>query len=73
VGKSEGKIALGRPRRRRVDNIKMDLREREYKGLDWINLTQDRDKSRVILNTVIILWFHIILRNFQVAGQLVAS
>ncbi|KAJ4449410.1 hypothetical protein ANN_00809 [Periplaneta americana] len=43
VGRPEEKIPLGRPRRRREDNIKMDLREVGYDGRDWINLAQDRD------------------------------
>jgi hypothetical protein len=38
VGKPEGKIPLGRPRRRRVDNIKMDLREIGWDGVEWIGL-----------------------------------
>jgi hypothetical protein len=44
VGKPEGKRPLGRPRRRWVDNIIMDLREIEWDGVDWIELTQDRDQ-----------------------------
>jgi hypothetical protein len=43
VGKPEGKRPLGRPRRRWVDNIKMDLREIEWDSVDWIDLAQDRD------------------------------
>jgi hypothetical protein len=43
VGKPEGKRPLGRPRRRWVDNIKMDLREIGWGGMDWIALDQDRD------------------------------
>jgi hypothetical protein len=42
VGKPEGKRALGRPRRRWVDNIKMGLREVEWDATDWIDLAQDR-------------------------------
>jgi hypothetical protein len=42
VGKSEGKIPLQRPRRRWVDNIKMDLRETGWDGMDWIDLAEDR-------------------------------
>jgi hypothetical protein len=49
----EGKRSLGRPRRRWVDNIKMDLREIEWDGRDWIELAQDRDHWRVLVNTVI--------------------
>jgi hypothetical protein len=46
VGKLEGKRPLGRPRVRRrcVDNIKMDLREIEWDGMDWIDLAQDRNQ-----------------------------
>jgi hypothetical protein len=45
VGKREGKRPLGRPRhRRRVDNIKIDHRETEWDGMDWIDLAQDRDQ-----------------------------
>ncbi|KAJ4443767.1 hypothetical protein ANN_05545 [Periplaneta americana] len=46
VGRPEGKRPLGRPRRRWEDNIKMDLREVGYDGIDWINLAQDRDQWR---------------------------
>jgi hypothetical protein len=42
-GKPEGKIPLGRPRRRWLDNIKIDLREIGWDGMDWIYLVQDRD------------------------------
>jgi hypothetical protein len=44
VGKPEGKRPLGRPRRRWVDNIKMDLIEMGWGCVDWIGLAQDRDK-----------------------------
>jgi hypothetical protein len=44
VGKPEGKRPLGRPRRRWVDNIKMDLREVGWDGRDWIDLAKDRDR-----------------------------
>jgi hypothetical protein len=43
VGKPEGKRPLGRPRRRWEDNIRMDLREIGWSGMDWIDLAQDRD------------------------------
>jgi hypothetical protein len=51
-GNPEGKRPLGRPRRRWVGNIKMDLREIESDGTDWIDLAQDRDQSRALVNTV---------------------
>jgi hypothetical protein len=52
VGKPEGKRPLGRPRLGWVDNINMDLREIVWVGIDWINLSQNRDQWRVIVNTV---------------------
>jgi len=51
VGKPEGKGPLGRPRHRWEDNIKMDLREVGGSG-DWMELTQDRDRWRALVNTV---------------------
>jgi hypothetical protein len=50
--KSEGKRPLGRPRRRWVDKIKMDLREIGWYGMDWIDLVHDRDQWRALVNTV---------------------
>jgi len=44
VGKPEGKRQLGRPRRRWEDDIKMDLQEVGFRGMDWIELVRDRDK-----------------------------
>jgi hypothetical protein len=44
VGKPEGRRSVGRPRRRWVNNIKMDLREIEWDGMDWIDVAQDRDQ-----------------------------
>jgi hypothetical protein len=44
VGKPEGKRPLARPRRRWKDNIKMDLQEVGYVGMDWIELAQDGDR-----------------------------
>jgi hypothetical protein len=52
VGKPEGKRPLGRPRRGWEDNIKMDLREIGCGGIDWIDLAQDRDQWRALVNTV---------------------
>jgi hypothetical protein len=51
MGKPEGKIPLGRPRRRWVDSIKTDHREVEWGGRDWIELAQDRDQWRALVNT----------------------
>jgi hypothetical protein len=52
VGKPEGERPLGRPRRRWVDNIKMDLREIGLDGMDWIDLAEDRDQWKALVNTV---------------------
>jgi hypothetical protein len=52
VGKPKGNRPLERPRRRWVDSIKMDLREIGWDGMDWINLAQDRDQWRALVNTV---------------------
>jgi hypothetical protein len=52
VGIAEEKRPLARPRRRWVDNIKMDLREIGWDGMDWIDLTQNRDQWRALVNTV---------------------
>jgi hypothetical protein len=52
VGKPEGRRPLGSPRRRWVDNIKIDLREIGWDGMDWIDLAQDRDQWRALVNTV---------------------
>jgi hypothetical protein len=52
VGRPEGKKPLGRPRRRWVDNIKMDLKEIGIDGANWIRLAQDRVRWRAFVNTV---------------------
>jgi hypothetical protein len=52
VGKPEGKRPLGRPRHRWVDNIKMHFIETGWYGMDWIDVTQDRDRWRAVVNTV---------------------
>jgi hypothetical protein len=62
VGKPEGKRPLGRARRRWVDDIKIDLRERGLDGMDWINLAEDRDQWRALVNTAMILFMVMNLR-----------
>jgi hypothetical protein len=52
VGNPEGKRPLGRRRHRWVDNIKMDLREIRCDGMDWIDLAENRDQWRPLVNTV---------------------
>jgi hypothetical protein len=53
VGKPEGKSQLERPRRRWVDNIRMDLVEVGWGDVDWIGLAQDRDRWRTLVNSVL--------------------
>jgi hypothetical protein len=53
VGKPEGKIPLGRPRRRWVDNIRMDLGEVGWDDVDWIGLAMDRNRWRALVNSVL--------------------
>jgi len=52
VAKPEGKRSLGRPRRRWEDNIKIDLQELGCGDIDWIELVQDRDRRRALVNAV---------------------
>jgi hypothetical protein len=52
VGKPEGRRPLGRPRRRLLDNIRMDFVEVGWGDVDWIDLTQDRDRWRALVNSV---------------------
>jgi hypothetical protein len=53
VGKPEGRKPLGRPRRRWLNNIRMDLVEVGWRDVDWIGLAQDRDRWRAVVNTVL--------------------
>jgi hypothetical protein len=53
VGKPKRKRPLGRPRRRWMDNTKMDLRKIGWDGMDWIGLAQDRDQWGALVNMVI--------------------
>jgi hypothetical protein len=64
VGKPEGKGPVGRPRRRWVDNIRMDLVEVGWSDMDWIGLAQDRGRWRALVNWVLNL------RVPQNAGEL---
>jgi hypothetical protein len=53
LGKPDPVVSLGRPRRRWVDNIILDLREIGWDGVDWIDVAQDRDHWRALVNTVL--------------------
>jgi hypothetical protein len=53
VGKPEGKRPLGRPRRRWVDNIRMNLGGVGWGDVDWIGLAKDRNRLRAIVNSVL--------------------
>jgi hypothetical protein len=56
VENPEGKRPLGRPRRRWVDNIRMDLGEGGWGDVDWIGLAKDRNRWRALVNSVLNLW-----------------
>jgi hypothetical protein len=56
AGKSKGNSPLRIPRRKGVDNIKMDLRETGLGAMDWTDLFRDRDQWRALVNTVMNLW-----------------
>jgi hypothetical protein len=53
VGKPEGKRPLGRPKRRWVDNIRMDLGEVGWSNVDWIGLAKDRNRWRALVNSIL--------------------
>jgi hypothetical protein len=67
VGKPEGKSLLGRPRRRWVDNSRMDLGKVGWGGVDWIGLAQDKNRWRALVNSVLNLRVHKMLGNYRVA------
>jgi hypothetical protein len=56
VGNPEGKRPLGRPRRRWVDYIRMDLGEVGWDDVDWVGLAQDRNRWRALVNSVLNFW-----------------
>ena len=56
VGKPEGKRSFGKPSRIWADNIKMDLPVVGCEGMDWIDMAQDRDRWRALVNAVMNLW-----------------
>jgi hypothetical protein len=65
VGKPEGKRPLERPRHRWVDNIRMDLEEVGWGGVDWIGLARERNRWRTVVNSLLNL--HKMLGNYQVS------
>jgi hypothetical protein len=71
--KPEGKRPLGRPKRRLVDNIKMDPEEIELGVLDWIGLAQGKQNWRVLVTSVMTFGYHKILESSRVAAQLAVS
>jgi hypothetical protein len=56
VEKLGGNRPFGRPRRRWVDNIKMDLQEVGCEGMDWIEMSEDRERWQAFVNVVMNLW-----------------
>jgi hypothetical protein len=73
VGQTEGKRLLGRPRRRWVDNIKIDLRDIGWDGVDWIDIAQDRDQWKdlviKVLNLRVPLNARKFLRDCKIGGS----
>ena len=63
MGKPERRRSLGRPRRRWENNIKWGLEKRDG-GMDWIDLAQDRDRRRAVVNKVMNLCFLLNAGNF---------
>jgi hypothetical protein len=68
-GKPEGKRPLGRPRRRWVD-MRMDIRETGWEGVDWMNLAQDREQWRALVNTILNFAFHKSQGTYRLTGSL---
>jgi hypothetical protein len=70
MGKPEGRRRLGRPRRRWLDNIMVDLVEVGWRDVDWIGLSQDRHRWRAPVNLALNLRVHKMLGNCRVSKQL---
>jgi hypothetical protein len=58
VGRPEGRRPLGRPRHRSEENIKIDLQEVRWGFMDWIDMAQDKDRLRALVNAVMTFGFH---------------
>jgi hypothetical protein len=56
IGEPEGKRPLGRPRHRWEDNIKMDLKEMGWEGVDWLHVAEDRDQWWALVNMIENVW-----------------
>jgi hypothetical protein len=67
VGNPEGKRLLRKPSCRWVDNIRMDLGEVGWSGVDWIGLAQDRSRRRALVNSYLTFRFHKVLLKYRVA------
>jgi hypothetical protein len=72
VGKPEEKIPLGKPRRRWENNIKMVLQEVGCRGMDWIEVSQNRDRWRALANAVMKFLVPSYAGNFRLAASRVA-
>jgi transcription termination factor 2 len=73
VGKPDGKRPLGRPRHRRMANIKVDLVEIGQGGVDWIGLAQDMENWKGLVNEIMKVQVHKMLGNSRVATRLAGS
>ena len=73
VGKPEGNRPLGRPRYRWEDNIKMDLKEVECRGMDWIDVSEDRDTWRALVNAVMNIRVPLIAVNLLTENRLASQ
>jgi hypothetical protein len=65
VGKPEEKRPFGRARCRWENNIRMDLQEIGWEGVDWMHLAQDRDQWQALVNTVYTFQFH---KRLEISG-----
>jgi hypothetical protein len=72
VGKPEKNRPLGKPRRRWEDNIKMVFQEVGCRGMDWIEVSQDRDRWRALVNAVMNFLVPSYAGNFRLAASRVA-
>jgi hypothetical protein len=69
--KAKGKEPLGRRKRRWINNIKLEILERELDDVDWISLAHSMYKWKTLVDTIMNFEFHKMLGNFRVSAQLV--